>query len=616
MKKHSRIFTLSAALLCGLLTACNGGGSSIPSDPSVGPQPGPSSSSESSSSDNWEAKSKRAMENFKEKVSKPQYNIASDGLTTNVVSNNLVYFDYPDGSESHDFAAMSVGNETFQSRLDMGEIKGVMFVDKGLAIKVAEQNLPSYWFNEEELGKDIWDMFEMTQPNDNKLHYLVKDNDPTIQMSLGAFLGIGKMYIHGISAISMEFDKEDVTQATLKAKFSDGTSPTPKDVSATINIGTATTHPLAEQWLNNSDRMMPSPLGPVGYWSGNPLMVIDSMLMLSNSTEAGAYVPFADFMSYAIWTNLGAASSETGAIIRDYHGTIKDVEAYKEKLIQQNFTLKKTPAGEPYYTKLLRAKGDYGVYARVEVEYDHGFVLNVNREYEVYKFNTRNALNELIDGKGFATFPETEDVHGWFGEDEYLLQTENWAYFYNFTLYPRVQLRYTDQNKAVEYLEKYGKSLEDLGFKKGQTSSTLTTWEYIDKDVGLIFKYTLDIMGNLSFLLSREEYADSAVMKSIMEAAGFPTIDITAGEFVTTQDHKKFERYYQSTLCDAAYRNTFYFEENDDAKKFLADYEKALRDAGFQKKDAYYVKDNLVFQWNEAAGGMVGLYFFVLTPQQ
>lgn len=616
MKKHSGLFTFSAALLCILLTACNGGGSSIPSDPSVGPQPTPSSSSESSSSDTWEAKSKRAMENFKEKVSKPQYNIASDALTTNVVSNNLVYFDFPDGSESHDFAAMSVDNETFQSRLDMGEIKGVMFINKGLAIKVAEQNLPSYWFNKEELGKDIWDMFEMTQPNDNKLHYLVKDNDPTIQMSLGAFLGIGKMYIHGISAISMEFDKEDVTQATLKAKFSDGTSPTPKDVSATIHFGNATTHPLAEEWLANPDRMMPENLGDKGKWDMNPLMVIDTILMLQNATEAGAYVPFADFMSYAVWTNLGNVSSETGAIIRDYHGTIKDVEAYKAKLIEQEFTLKKTPAGEPYYTKLLRAQGNHAVYSRIEVDYDHGFVLNVNREYEIYKFNTRDALNTLINGKGFAAFPETEDVYGWFGEDEYFIQTENWAYFYNFTLYPSVQLKYDDQNKAVGYLEKYGKALEELGFKKGQTSSTLTTWEYLDENVDLTFKYTLDGMGNLRFFLSRDEFADSAVMKTVMEGAGFPTIDITAGNLVTTQDHKKFEHFYHSTDYDAAYRNTFYFEENDDAKKFLADYEKALRDDGFQKRDAYYVKDNLVFQGNEATGGMAGLYFFVLTPQQ
>ena len=613
MKKHSKLLTLSGALLCGLLTACNGGGGS--SIPPVGPQPDPSSSSSSSSSDTWEAKSKRAMENFKEKVSKPQYNIASDGLTTNVVSNNLVYFDFPDGSESHDFGAMSVDNETFQSRLDMGEIKGVMFVDKGLAINVAEQNLPSYWFNQEELGKDIWDMFEMTQPNDNKLHYLVKDNDPTIQASLGAFLGIGKMYIHGISAISMEFDKEDVTQATLKAKFSDGTSPTPKDVSATINFGTATTHPLAEQWLADPDRMMPDPLGPRGQWTDNPLIVIDSILMLNNATEAAAYVPYADFLSYAVWTNLGAASSETGAIIHDYHGTIKNVEDYKAKLIEQEFTLKKTPAGEPYYTKLLRAKGDHAVYSRIEVKYDHGFVLNVNREYEIYKFNTRDALNTLINGKGFAAFPETEDVHGWFGEDEYFMQTENWAYFYNFTLYPVVQLKYTDKNKAVEYMENYGKALEDLGFKRGQTSSTLNTWEYIDGEVDLAFKYAADNAGNVEFVLKRNEFDDPAVMKSVMEAAGFPTIDITAGEFVTTQDHKVFEYRYQSTKCDAAYRNTFYFETNDEAKQFLADYQKSLRDAGFQKKDQYYVKGNLTFQGNDATGGMVGLYFFVISQE-
>ena len=606
MKKHSRFLTLSAVLLCGLLTACNGGGGSSTS--SEGPQPDPSSSSQ----DTWEARSKRAMENFKEKIFKSKYNIASTNLTTNVVSDNLVFFDYDDG-QNHDFAAMTVDNETFQSRVDMGEIKGVMFVNKGLARKVAEQSLPNYWFEEEKLGKDIWDMFEMTQPNDNKLHYLVKNNDRTIQTSLAAFLGLNQAFVGGLTNISMEFDKEDVTQATINAKFSDGSSPTAKDVSATINIGSATTSELAEQWMAEPNRMMPDPLGPRGKWTDNPLIVIDSILMLNNATEAGAYVPFADFLSYAVWTNLGATTSEAGAIIHDYHGTIRNVEDYKAKLIEQEFTLKKTPAGEPYYTKILRAKGDYGVYARIEVKYDHGFYLNVNREYEVYRFNTRDALNTLINGKGFAAFPETEDVHGWFGEDEYFMQTENWAYFYNFTLYPVVQLKYTDKNKAVEYMEKYGKALEGLGFKRGQTSSTLDTWEYIDGEVDLIFKYALDNAGNMEFMLKRDEFDDPAVMKSVMEAAGFPTIDITAGEFVTTQDHTIFEYRYQSIKCDAAYRNTYYFETNDEAKQFLADYEKSLRDAGFQKKDQYYVKGNLTFQGNDATGGMVGLYFFVIS---
>ena len=615
MKKHSKLLTLSAALLCGLLTACNGGGSSIPSDPSVGPQPAPSSSSEPSSSDTWEQQSKRAMDKFKEKLSSVQkYNIASTNLTTNVIGDNLVFFDYDDGN-NHDFAAMSVNNETFQSRVDMGEIKGVMFVDKGLARKVAEQNLPSYWFNEAELGKNIWDMFEMTQPNDGKLHYRVKNNDETIRNSMGAFLGYSVTAVHGLSSINMEFDKEDVTKVTLTARYVDGTSPTPKDVSATINFGSATTSELAESWMADPNRMMPADIGEAGVWNGNPLIAIDSMLMLHNATEADAYVPFADFMSYAVWTNLGSISSETGAIIRDYHGTIRDVENYKEKLLEQEFTLKTTPAGDPYYTKILRAKGSYGVYVRIEVEYDHGFTLNINREYEVYKFNTRNALNALIDGKGFAEFPETEAVHGWFGEDEYFLQTENWAYFYNYTLYPVVELRYTDEEDAVAYLEAYGKSLEELGFERGKTSSTLDTWEYIDKDVDLAFKYVVDKAGTIEILLKRNEFDDAAVMKSTMEAAGFPTIDITAGKFVTTEDHKKFEYFYHSVKCDSAYRNTYYFETNDEAKQFLADYEKTLRDAGFQKKDEYYVKDNLTFQGNDAVGGMVGLYFFVITQE-
>ena len=67
--------------------------------------------------------------------------------------------------------------------------------------------------------------------------------------------------------------------------------------------------------------------------------------------------------------------------------------------------------------------------------------------------------------------------------------------------------------------------------------------------------------------------------------------------------------------CTEAYRSIFYFDENDQAKKFLGQYKQALTAAGFEPVQGtpYLMKDNLVFQPNEASGGMVGLYFFELA---
>ncbi len=104
-------------------------------------------------------------------------------------------------------------------------------------------------------------------------------------------------------------------------------------------------------------------------------------------------------------------------------------------------------------------------------------------------------------------------------------------------------------------------------------------------------------------------------MKAFAEGAGFPTVDITTAKRINCRETKKFERMYNSLDCTEAYRSIFYFDENDQAKKFLGQYKQALTAAGFEPVQGtpYLMKDNLVFQPNEASGGMVGLYFFELA---
>ena len=619
-----KLLALSAAALCGIGVASCGGGSSSASSQSSIPSSSssassessaPSSSSESSassaSSESSEQQSQKAMENFAAKIAEGNYNVASPNLTTNVVSKDLVFFDYPASDrENHDIVNMSVNGETFQTRVDMESIKAVKFVDKGDAIDVAETSLPNYWFDEAKLGKDIWDIVHITSPSD-PFHYVPKGEDMTLRNSIAKFAAVPDQFISTITNIAMDFDKEDVTKATLKAQY----MPDPRthemiDVEIDINLGSATSNPLAEQWMGDPNRLMPAALGPEGEWDGMPLIVVNTILMLTTVREAGEWVPFIDFGSYAIWTNEATMLQDRYGIVHDYHATVQNVEDYKSALVRQQYTLHQE-GGEAVYTKLMRAKGDKGCYVNIVVDYDDGFYLKVSRSYDVGHFNTRDQLNDLIVEQGFVAFPETEAVYSWLGEDDMFVQTENWSYFYDYLIYPVVKLKYNDQDAATAYLDAYGASLEEIGFVRG-TGADATAWTLNTTAYELYFHYKFDQQGNLSFIMNREDFIDPAIMKAFAEGAGFPTVDITTATTINCRDTTKFEYLYNSIDCTQAYRNIFHFDDNDEAKKFLGQYKQALTAAGFEPAQGtpYLIKGNLIFQPNEAANGLVGLYFF------
>ena len=602
-----KLLALSAFALCGLgVASCgNGGSSSLP--------PASSSSAESSSESPAE-QCEEAIKNLATKIADGNYNVASSLLTINVVNRDLVFFDYPaSDKEHHDIVNMSVAGETFQTRVDMETIKGVKFLDKGDAIEVAETSLPNYWFDEAKLGKDIWDILHNVSPSD-PFHYEPKGDDVTLRNSIAAFAAVPDQAVSTITNITMDLDQEDVTKAILKARYMvDPRTKEMVDVEIDINLGSAQSNPLAEQWLADPNRLMPDPLGPGGEWDGSSLFVVTGTLKIVTIQEADEWVPFLDSASYAIWTNLDTMSQDGYGMIRDYHGTVQNVEDYKNLLVRKQYTLHEE-SGEAVYRKLMRAKGDKGCYVNIVVDYDDGFCLKVYRTYDVGRFNTRDELNALIAEHDFPGFAETDAVYSWFGEDDVLVQIENWDYFYNYAVYAAVRLKYNDQDAATAYLDAYGASLEELGFVRG-TGADSTSWTLNATEYESTFHYKYDREGNLSLVLYREIFANPADMKAFAEGVGFPTVDITTAKMINCRETKKFERLYNSLDCTESYRSIFYFDDNDQAKKFLGEYKQALTAAGFQPVQGTpdVRKDNLVFQPNEASDGMVGLYFFELA---
>ena len=610
MNKPKKMMPFAILAAAFLLTACGGGASSSSHATGFSPTSSDSSSESSgsseSSSSSSEEPSKKALETFGEKIAAGNYKVVCEGfLTTNVPSEDVIYFDYNEALKtSHDYCAVSIGGETFQTALIHEKIDTLLFIDKGQAIDIGAKMTPNYWYARKQIGKDIFDLFQNSDPTKP---LLFTSDDPIVQASLGQMAAINSLYVSSIDNITMEFDKEDMTKATIKADYYE--MRTPKSLALTIELGTADIDQRITDWRNDPNRAMPADVKDAGVWDGNYLGAINTVLMLVNQQEAMNQIPFIDFASYACWSNMDTCIQEQQAVIRDYHGTIKNVEQYKEKLVQQNYNPAIDEKGEPVFRRLLRAHGNHASYVEIGVEYDQGFKMTIKRQYDIEKFGTRSGLNALIEPQGFPVFPETDAITAWFGEDDVMVQEENWAYFHDYQVYAVANLKYLDEDDALAYLDAYAAELVKAGYVKDPKKAE---WEKNTTANNMAFSYATDDAGHLRIILTKENFDDPATMKADVEAAGFPTLDVTAPKMWNCKETKQFEWFYYVNRYTLAYRNIAYFDDNDKCKTYFDAYIASLAAAGFTKSQTGdYAKGNLKVTSLDPADGMCGLYFFV-----
>ena len=585
MNKQKKLLTLSLAVLSGfLITSCGGqggGSSSAPAGSSSAATSSQAQSSDtssvapSSSEEPWYKKSERAMENFGNKLAAGNYTLSCEGKQAiSVVDESEVVFRFDPSLRTTDFAAMAANNESFQVFLPQGQMTHLQFLDQCNAIEIAEKKLPNLWFDEAATGHGIWELFHNTD-QEHPFHFTSKSG--IVLNSIASFACLSDFMAQTVTDMSFDLDAEDPTVATINAVYYPSSPTKPENLTVTVQFGTSTGDERVEGWINDPNRVYPDPVSKQGKWEDGPFQ-----LLLQSATNVHEHIdeaiPFIDFASYACWANTETFVYDKNiALIRDYHATQADVDAYKLKLVRNEFELVNVD-GEPHYRRLLRARKDKGVYSDIVVGFEDGFYMIVGMYYESDKYADLDEINAALVANGFAELDADDNITGWKGEDKAFMEYENWMCLFDFECYPSITFDFENAAKAKQYLDDYGAKLEAAGFVLDTgsgdwiKSTVLKRWSV---------SYRLNSDGTGSITGSVQNFVDPTVAKGDIEAVDFPAVDMTSVS--TCRDMKAYLKFKDNEDCDLAYEVTWQFETEQAGKDFIAAYVKALTDAGFTK---------------------------------
>ena len=603
MKKHSRILTLSAVLLCGLLTACNGGGSSIPSDPSVGPT---SSSSESSSSEQ-KSDTQKAIDNFIAKIKDGNYTITAPNLVTSVYSKDLMMLEYDESVQgAKDEGVMSVNNETFKLNLENAKLFDyLLFVDKGQAINVLDSLNLNYWINHGDFT-DFWKHDEQaTDPF--RLYSTSKD----VKKSIGQFYVIGELAVGTISNMVMEFDSVDVNTATITAKYVPGGKA--EDIRIDITFGDAKYDQRLVDWINDPNRQYPKDVGKTGWTT-----IIDTLIASETmSSNIKKYVPLAPFASYAVICNDATFLTDGYVMIHDYHATRANVDDYTAILEDSGF-YKITMDGTDWYRMHLRSKEDnpdFEVFDDISVSYDDGLTIIINAYYNRQTMHSFDTLNTYLKAKGFAELPasseaitEFEIINSPFEAQEDLM------YLCNYDFVGRVILHYEDKDAMQQYINDYSAALEAKGFTLNETVSELR-YDYANLSSAKMFKCYDNEDGTFTLWFNNEVYLDpNTVLTEINEIFH----EITMDNLSFVRDNRTYQRLKKGETWTHYYDVGYVFPDSDTAKAFFEAYDELYSTSPDYKKNEGWQKNFPVYDKNDGnqvsytySGNIVNFWFAI-----
>ena len=559
-------------------------------------------------------KSERAMENFGKKLAQYNYTIAGNGsLTTNVVSGDKVIFKYKHMASN--LAVMTVDNgETFQARIGNDKLEHLAFLDKKPAAVLAsnKKRLPNYWFNQDYTHKTIWEYF-VNDPN-QAYHYKGR-NSYDVASVIGNMCDFSTFQIDTMREVTMEFDKEDVSVATINALYLDGTSSTEyQPLTITITFGTAQTDPLVDEWMNNESRTIPAPFGNYGNWAnaGEYALLLQSATNIHQNIDS--YIPFIDFASYAVTYNGDTflTTDKTFAMIRDYHGTQANVDTYISYLTSAPYNYEAVDVdGKTHYRLHVRSRDGEKCYIDIQVELDDdGLLLTIGLYYTGATYKSLAEFNTAITGKGFVEFPGTELFTDYDGLDYSYHAYESHTCLLDWKLYIIMTVKYTDQNAVKDYIDEYGELAKAAGYTYNKNDEA---WVKSNREHAWHVEFTFKKDNTLEIIAKVQDYVDPAIIKTAVEAAGFPEVDMTYES--DAKDLIAYMKFLYNQDCDLAYEVRYSFEDPAVAKEFTDSYITALKLIGFKISGSeggmeMYVKGNLKIRVVKAQGTFAGLDFF------
>ena len=598
MKKtllHKLAFITLPFLVGGSLVACGGNAptsGTIPTDPSVGPQPVPQTDSE------------KAMDNFINKIKDGNYTVTTDNLVSSFYSRNLVIYDYAQSvAQAKDQGVMSVNYETFQLSLENEQpLNYILFVDQGEAIDVVGAKSLNY------MVENAWDYWTNSDPS-KPFDYTSTSLE--VKQSVAYFSVLGEMAAMTVSDMELVFDSVDVNSATLKATYCPS-SPTEKiDINIAITFGDAKSNQDMLDWINNPNRNYPSDVGKSG-WTKNMVSLFEGVL---KTADLKNYVPLMKSASYACVINEELYSNEGIVEIRDYHGTADDAQNYKNLLEENNF-YKIGVDGVETYRKFLRAKPDnpvFQVFADLSVNSDdNGVTLRVNITYNRQYLHSIAALNNLITPKSFPELPETDNIADFVMFNSPFEGQEAWDYLYNFDLETLFAIEYKDLTAMQKYVSDYVKALVDAGFKN--SSSNPNIYHLIDQTSDRKFQYNFHDDGTVYLVFTNEAFLNPTKVVGEINAV-FPVV--SGDNIYYCKDIAMLQKIKRGQVWTNYYEIVYLFDTEDDATTFYNAYlatVKADSDYKLNPEESDLTYDNvnngnrIVFR---NAANRVNLYFCI-----
>ena len=542
--------------------------------------------------------SEKAMENFLNKLEEGNYVMeAGDYLKTTVSSRDQVVFDYVEEGY-HDFAAMSLDNETFQMFLD--EPDEVTFVKEGQAIDVAGKRLPNGWIALSE--GNIWNLFYNMQEEPLKF----VSYEDSLKQNILSMVGYNETALRLTHEVYLTLDKEDPSEAHIQAQVDDDLVARIdyNDIDIAIRFGDAQSDPTADAW-------MASPVYPSARtgWTESDEFIFNSVFLPGYGLAA---IPFPASASYALTVDGENFVVDDEVVIRDPRASQEDVANYVTQLLSEGFFEAKETAEDgsekTSYRKMLREA--YRCYSSIEVDYNDGMDLVARKYYDFPLYDSLEGINEAIAKIGYPELAASEDILSVSGEDRANEMTESWLYFFDYDLGLYADLEFSDAEKMNEYLNAYTEKLLNEGFTTVKETEEDEEVQYYESENGFYsFRYRTIDENKVTLLFKSERYISVAEAEQMIADAGFPKISLQ--EPISCRDLRSFQKTQYGRDRKAYLTVSQEFESAEKAEAFLDELEASMNEAGYDRFNPANVGSNKnIAIGDEEAGFYVGLDYY------
>ncbi len=531
--------------------------------------------------------SEKAMDNFVRKLEKGNYVVSGgEKAEIHVVSPEQAYINYPQYDSVLSYVFMTLKNETFTSDVyDDEKIQDVSFVSTDNVIDYLGDMLPNSWITMTE--GNMWELFY----NDVNKPLEFTTNDARVKKTLGSLGGYNSRAVTLMEEVRVTMDDADPNSVHFAAVI-------PEDVVAridypdldlTLTFGSAKSDARIEEWLK-------TPVYPHirNAWTKMDIAMIENVFMREYGEEA---LPFPELSSYAMIFDEKAYDQFRGIYLTDSHWSEEDVNNYKELLRSKGFEEVDGTLADGSSAKVWRhlLRDEYRAYSQLFVNYDNGLEVEGTLYHDNPEYTGLAAISDVVQKNGFAPLGETDVFSEWKAVDTAASQTEGWAYFFDYNLYMRFELKYKDFEAAKAYLRAYEDKLLENGFIDSYAPGQINgKCKSPDEFISFEYRFDEEEDGVVGVEFSNEKSLTLEQVINSLKEHDMPETELT--EEISARDHT---RYYHELLQFKGLHIGLYqpFESVEKAEKYLDVYIPELEEQGYVHFDPQKVGSQRSFCW-------------------